>query len=101
MALAPRMLQLRETARKHPSRVQFHEVHTWMDGFGARSAKPTRLYSSEKWLPTLARPAPKGCDSSGVVVCGPDRRAVSGGPRLKQTQEYPEDFARAIRDGYR
>ena len=31
------------------------EIHTWMGMFGAASPKPTRIWGTVRWLPTLRR----------------------------------------------
>eukprot|EP00974_Lingulodinium_polyedra_P064495 6231397-Lingulodinium_polyedra.AAC.1 len=100
MHLHPRMVMLRNLSKAHKG-IGYNEIKTNMGAFGARTRKPTNLFSGEAWLPKLARKLPKGFqgDSSGVTsVHG---GAVTGGPRLKETQAYTPELGVAIVEGYK
>lgn len=79
-----------------------HQTFTWMGCYGAPTRKPTRLWSSEKWVTNLARTMKKDIaatkDSTEVVTVVVDMAGgkITGGSGLKATQEYPEAYGHAV-----
>lgn len=86
-------------------------THTWMGRFGKPTAKPTELYSTSLWTQQLARKKSKVFDdefnSSKAVDTATDdvpnssggclkRRKVTVNAGLKETQEYPVGYGRAV-----
>ena len=58
----PRMRQIKEFSKVESGAglSEFHEVKTSMGAFGAATRKPSKLYSSEKWIAKLERSIPAG-----------------------------------------
>ena len=100
MARHPRMLMLQKMADTNPSLTGFYEVFTYMGAFGAETKKPTKLWSSEKWVRDLGRklPADFARNTKLETVTVNTRGGVSGGRDLKNTQAYPDGYGVALRD---
>ena len=82
-------------------------VRTWMGAYGGPHQKPTQLKGSVRWLTRLARPLSKSDRlrigaSTTVVQCAPHpdgrRRITGNGQVLKDTQEYPVEYAETVAD---
>ena len=75
------------------------QTRTCLGAFGAERPKPIIMTSNRAWPQNLQRSVAgmtfPSCEEAGVVrsVVGADgRRAFSGGPALKETESYPEQF---------
>ena len=88
----PRMAQVKNVCQS-----SWRHVHTWMGAFGARTPKSTRIWSASDAVYGLHRTlsAEQKFDSTGVATVS-SSGAVSGGPDLKGTQEYPEGYGQAV-----
>jgi len=98
MAQHPRMVMLKELSERTVGLTGFHEVHTSMGAFGAATKKPTRLYSSEEWVHEMRRAVPRDFarDPKKQTVKIAKGGKVTGGPDLKETQAYPDEYGRAL-----
>lgn len=100
-----RMLQRLGGAGARPfEAAQWGDIFTWLGAFGGEISKPTRLYGNGgvRFLAALRRDRPPlgtfQAQAAGVYrvdVTG-GKKSVSGGPRLKATQEYPKEFGRQV-----
>ena len=77
------------------------EIHTYMGAFGASSPKPSRLFGTPCWMGELIQKIKKGTKFSNKKVSvryynKKGKRSVTGGPGLKQTQQYPEGYCRKV-----
>ena len=95
----PRMQQLYDM-------VGFYTVKTWIGLYGAGARKPTTLRSSEGWVANLKLDM-RGKSSSfsiagicNTYVDGNGKKRTNGTSKLKQTQEYPAGYARALFDNH-
>lgn len=95
----PRMQMIKEFGQSDAGAAltEFHEVSTNMGGFGAATKKPTKLYSSEKWILHLHRTVPPGykADPEVQTVTVKDGK-VTGGRDLKETQAYPIGYGQEL-----
>eukprot|EP00969_Alexandrium_andersonii_P356383 15446430-Alexandrium_andersonii.AAC.1 len=97
----PRMLFLQKMSVDMPALFQWQEITTFMGGFGAPTAKPSRLFSNAEWLDRLHRVLPPGFvaqDNVQTSVVGTKgaKKTVTGGPDLKETQAYTTDFGMSV-----
>ncbi len=96
----PRMRQIKEFSKVESGAglSEFHEVKTSMGAFGAATRKPSKLYSSEKWIAKLERSIPAGfrpdpqLQTSTVDAFG----GVTGGRDLQATQAYPDRYGQEL-----
>ena len=99
MAQHPRMRMLKEL-NAHSGTAglsEFHETNTNMGAFGAATKKPTKLYSSEKWVAQLSRSLPAGYKPDPKVQTVTIANGkVSGGKDLKDTQAYPDGYGQEL-----
>ena len=77
------------------------EIHTYMGAFGASSPKPSRLFGTPYWIAELIQKIKKGTKFSNKKVSvryynKKGKRSVTGGPGLKQTQQYPKGYCRKV-----
>eukprot|EP00969_Alexandrium_andersonii_P040727 1785171-Alexandrium_andersonii.AAC.3 len=100
--LHKRMVMLKELS-EFLGYFAFRTQNTNMGMFGARSLKPTTLWSGEAWLPELYRKSSrsdmKALNSDGNTRNYTDtqgRRRFTAGPRLKGTETYPKGFGLAL-----
>ena len=85
-------------------------THTWMGCFMAPTCKPTRLWSTapcvlQKLTRQMDAQTRKRCSSDEVVSINYNAHTVhgmtvTGGSRLKETQEYTPQYAKAVVDAY-
>lgn len=96
---------LRFLARLFKHEVPIRVERFWMAWFGSRTPKPSLVVGTSPWAGKLYRKLGKadkvklGLTSEGVVT--KKRKAdgslsVSGGPKLKQTQVYPDGFGHEV-----
>ena len=90
----------------------YHVVPTYMGAFSGETVKPHMLISNLFWTWALNRDKPslrqfKGSLGS-VYTCeivpgnrGCTKRAITGGPALKDTQNYTDEFGKAFKDVFR
>ena len=81
--------------------VLWRETHTWMGMYGASSPKPTILMSSSAWVFELWRKLDTSIqfDNEDVTYKTEDSNGkvrVTGGPGLKATQAYTEQYGRTV-----
>ena len=83
------------------------KVHTWMGAYGGRTRKATYLLSGSQFTKRLKRKLPatfRARDNDRTSIqhtSGSDsRKAVSGGPGLKETQAYPVAYGSAVLDAW-
>ena len=85
---------------------QIYKTSTWMGAYGAPTRKPTWLLSTEQWTTNLARTlkrdAPLGVEGTTVKMADTidGRSRVCGGPRLKESQAYPEEYGKAVHENW-
>ena len=73
--------------------------NTSLGMFGAESAKPITLMSSESWVSKLYRKRDRTFNSEGNTVYSIDANGNSrytAGPKLKGTQTYPAGFGTEV-----
>ena len=79
-------------------KVHVHKTTTWMGMYGARAANKSVLWSNHPMARALRRTMDRSKfkgDSSGVAIKDIWGK-VSGGPKLKETQAYPDEYAAVI-----
>ena len=104
MVCHPAMRWVSSLAGKHVN-ADWWEASTCMGAFDGDTVKPTTLYGNRYFVLALGRSRRgiKG-DSHLVTTLKVDaatgQKSVSGGPKLKQTQAYPDGFGKAVLDAY-
>ena len=82
------------------------EADTYMGAFDGDTLKPSKLTGNRQLVKALGRSQPKrgNFDSSQVSVVKvhqlTGQKIVAGGPGLKQTQAYTDEFGQAVLDAY-
>lgn len=86
--------------------IRFHSSFFWMGHYQHMCCKPSRGWGSAPWIKRLfLRMSVKlrkklGLSSAGVTIKRKDpttgKTTVSGGPKLKQTEQYPASFGRTV-----
>ena len=96
MCLHPRMLQVKAACG-----AAWRHTHTWLGMFGAKTQKPTRLWSSSPAVHLLHKKldTKRSWDSSKVAIKELDG-SISGGPELKATQAYPVGYGQAVSQAF-
>ena len=79
----------------------FKNIFTHMGAFGAKTTKPSVLWSSESWIQHLVKSVPSNSKADQDVqvvrtVACVGRTSISGGRHLKETQAYPDDYGHVI-----
>lgn len=84
--------------------IKFYNSFFWMGCFGHFSQKPSRGWGTAPWIPRLflrmTANIRKNLSSKGVTIKKIDpvtgKKTVSGGPKLKQSEEYLASFGRVL-----
>ena len=72
-----------------------YTAFTWMGAYGATTKKPTKLWSSKRFVTKLARNLPSGQEFAQCVKRG-SNGSVSGTSELKETQQYTDEYGAAV-----